>query len=168
MALLSSPAVLAALYLTAAIVFATVYFAMWRTNPDSFIVHQEMNLRPLKVGRLTWPPGRRPHAVSAPQPNSTALEAIYDQLVAIQVEEGSLAEELGGLEPAIQTAKATADQLAARHNDEMSKKMAAFAARNRPDQARIDQALQKRNKLTEVMTADARSRLQKDLVACTD
>jgi len=49
--MLNSPVFLAVLYLGAALVFSVAYYIACHVNSDSFIVHQEMNLRPLALWR---------------------------------------------------------------------------------------------------------------------
>jgi hypothetical protein len=164
MGTLSSPAGLASLYILAAIVFAIVYTVMWRLNPDSFIVHEEMNLRPLKVGRLRWPPRRDSQTVSAPNPTGARLETIYDQLVDIQSSETKLEKDLTELDREIPPAKAEATRIAVLHNAEMARNIQAFTEQNRPSEGQIELALkQYRDKLTFSMSEDERSRVQKKL-----
>lgn len=161
---LSSPVGLASLYILAAIVFATVYTVMWRLNPDSFIVHEEMNLRPLKVGRLSRPARQDSQTMSAPDPTGIPLETIYEQLVAIQSSETKLEQDLKDVDGQIPQAKAEAARIADLHNAEVARQIQAFTAQHRPSEVQIDLALKRyRDKLTSDLAEDQRSIVQKEL-----
>src|SRR5579862_5370226 len=50
------PVVVALCYLGAIVCFSIAYYVAWRYNPDCFIVHQDMNVRPLAGWRSTRKP----------------------------------------------------------------------------------------------------------------
>ena len=113
-------------YVVAALSFAFFYYMMWRHSPDSFIIHQEMNLRPLSLWRKLYVRFRadsaRRESVSSPTP----LEEINSEYSKLTSDEIALFKERTSVESARSNAKADVKRLVDLHNAEMVNNMDTF------------------------------------------
>jgi len=137
--MLASPVLLGVSYLVAAFVFSLAYYAAWRVNSDVFIVHHEMNLRPL----VRWK-----KALSAPNPpvsspsTPSGIDEISKQYVAFEAEEQKQRRALEKIGPELDRVSQEVSRLGALHNDAMTKNLtAAVERRQREQQAQVDGVL---------------------------
>jgi hypothetical protein len=117
------------LYIAASFLFAGVYYLCWRVNPDAFIVHQEMNLRPIKSWR-----GLSQHlligtAVNPPETAIGSLEKIYVDYSKLVSEEIDLSNQNAELKINIERAKTEEMSLGDQHSKEVAENMRAFTNR---------------------------------------
>jgi len=134
--MLSSPVFLALLYLGAALVFSVAYYIAWQMNSDSFIVHQEMNLRPLALWRRLRNQSRTGHP-KTPQAKDT-LEKVNEEYVKLEQQEQQQQQELLEIEPKLKAAAEDVTRLAELHNKEWAKKVQDLLQQQ---QAAIDAAI---------------------------
>jgi hypothetical protein len=162
-----TPAVLAILYFTASVLFAVIYFSMWRLNPDAFIVHQEMNLRPLSMWPVLRTAGKKNRQNRSAVVAAAPLETIYDQCSKLNQLEIELSTQLEDLELQIIQAKQEVDSVSAKHNEEMVANMKVFLEQQqRTTSEGIAQALESLKQRSATHSADAQlDQLEKETAA---
>ena len=124
--MLNCPLCLGATYFAIALLFSFVYYIAWQMNTDAFIVHQEMNLRPLALWRklsvrlrgTSTPPG----LVVGEKP----LEEIFRKYSELSTNESRLAAELESISPQLEHASSEVKRLGQLHNAELAANMAAL------------------------------------------
>src|SRR3954470_1973296 len=91
--MLNCPLYLALTYFGTAIVFSLIYYAAWRTKSDVFIVHQEMNLRPLSFWK-TLTKKRQNAKITTPDLPKKTIEDVFNELAELDMQESELQSEL--------------------------------------------------------------------------
>jgi len=139
--MLTSPAILAALYFGAALLLSCAYYLVWWVNPDAFIVHQEMNLRPLALWRRANAQPRS-HVGKNAATGTTSLEQVNDKYSKLAAEEFQLEDELSKLKPELDIAEQEVRRLGHLHNEASAKNVKDILEQERRDtQNRRDAAL---------------------------
>jgi ion channel len=129
--MLNSPLCLGATYFAVALFFSLIYYVAWRLNTDAFIVHQEMNLRPLALWRKL---SVRLHGTSTPPASVTGekpLEEIFQEYSELSANESRLATELESIAPQLERAGSEVKRLGALHNAELAANMTALLERQK-------------------------------------
>ena len=162
--MLQSPVVLGFVYVLAALVFALIYFGMWRYSPDSFIVHQELNLRPLSSWRKLHVRFRSPDAIGKSDPSPTPLERINSEYSTLKRQENELAQDLARVESEMKKTKEAVKELTDQHNSEMVKNMDSFI---KEEERKREAGLERmgadlKRKLAEAKTGDDFARLSQE------
>jgi Ion channel len=125
---------IATIYFVAALFFALIYWLCWKWAADAFIIHQEMNLRPFNLARLSR--AIRKGATPSPPVAPGSLQSFYDRYVQIHGEETTLATELEALEERIQGARSRISELNVQHTKEWGENMARFTLQASPEELR--------------------------------
>ena len=113
---------LGGLYLAVAVVFSIVYYSRWRTNTDTFIVHQEMNLRPLSLWRQKLKKTAKAGNTTAIE-GAKSLEEVTEKYQDLVAQGDEAASELQEVKLTLEIVKADVDRLGKLHNQAMATNM---------------------------------------------
>jgi hypothetical protein len=122
---------LAEMYFASAGIFSITYYFAWNRNPDCFIVHQEMNLRPSTL----WKSTARTHDTHsrpvATTRNAPLNDEQYTILAAAEIE---MQTTIDALTTRVDQLKTEVTRLGALHNNEMAATMRKIITKHEEDQ----------------------------------
>jgi hypothetical protein len=124
-----TPAAIAIGYFGSCLAFSGAYWAAWAYNPDCFIVHQEMNMRPAAAWRAAVRRRGKP-APNTPTLSGSTLDEQCGQYSSLANVEGELQQQIELLTPRLEFLASEVQRLGALHNRATSKRMNEIVARD--------------------------------------